>query len=368
MTHHTQAPPVLANDLFGYDSTVPASWWGMPLYEMSDSRPQYRVVMNFMTREDLAEFSRRLGIRVTPESDTAWYPSRVAGGRTWEYVPRTRCRVHTRYPIYVLSKGRWGNPLTARCLKSMKCDFYFVVEENEAAHYRRLKLGKILVLPFSDLGAGSIPARNWIWAHALSLGVARHWIFDDNIRGFYRLNFNQRIPVRTGQIFCAMEDFTDRYENVAFSGLHNVGFIDARRPDTAPYTLNSRIYSMTLVNNSLPYRWRGRYNEDTDICLRALKDGWCTILFNMFLGDKVTTMQMPGGNTDTVYRGGDRRLNFAKSLQKQHPDCVTVVWRFNRWHHSVNYSRFKSNKLVPRADLVHSQESNEYDMCLRAVD
>ena len=86
-----------------------------------------------------------------------------------------------------------------------------------------------------------------------------------------------------------------------------------------PFTLNTRIYSMTLLRSELPYRWRGRYNEDTDLCLRALKDGWVTANFNAFLGDKATTMTMRGGNTDTVYNTGDHRREFAESLQRQHP-------------------------------------------------
>ena len=64
----------------------------------------------------------------------------------------------------------------------------------------------------------------------------------------------------------------------------------------------------------MQYGWRGRYNEDTDLSLRALKDGWCTVLFNAFLIGKVTTMRMKGGNTDNVYTDGDNRLSFAKAL------------------------------------------------------
>jgi hypothetical protein len=35
---------------------------------------------------------------------------------------------------------------------------------------------KILVLPFSNLGQGGIPARNWVWEHSISIGAKRHWI------------------------------------------------------------------------------------------------------------------------------------------------------------------------------------------------
>jgi len=55
---------------------------------------------------------------------------------------------------------------------------------------------------------------------------------------------------------------------------------------------------------------------------------------------------MKGGNTDTIYAETNNRKEFAESLQQQHPDVVKVVWRFNRWHHEVNYNKFKNNQLT----------------------
>jgi len=270
-----------------------------------------------------------------------------------------------KYPIYIPSKGRWQLNHTAHRLLEMGAPFRLVVEEAEALAYEKA-IGKdyLLVLPFSNLGRGSIPARNWIWDHAKMLNQKRHWIIDDNIIRFYRMNFNRRIPTRTSAIFRAAEDFTDRYENVAFSGFNNIAFAPDREPQTAPFTLNTRIYSMTLINTELPYRWRGLYNEDTDICLRALKDGWVTIQFNAFLGDKATTMTIKGGNTDTIYNNGDHRRAFAESLAEQHPDVAKVTWKFNRWHHQVDYSPFKRNRLRLKPNIVPTRDNNEYGMRL----
>jgi hypothetical protein len=245
--------------------------------------------------------------------------------------------------------------------------FFVVVEPSEADRYQSVcgSFGTVLVLPFENLGQGSIPARNWIWDHALSLGAARHWVIDDNIVRFYRMNGNRRIPASSSAIFRAVEDFSDRFENVAFSGLNNLAFADDRDPRIKPFTLNTRIYSMTLIDSSLPYRWRGKYNEDTDICLRALKDGRVTVQFNAFLGDKATTMKMRGGNTDTVYATKDHRREFAESLQRQHPDVVKVVWKFNRWHHQVDYSPFAKNALIYKPGVTPVATNNEYGMVLR---
>lgn len=275
-------------------------------------------------------------------------------------------RHRPKFPIYIPSKGRAFRPLTIRRLTEMRIPFYVVVEPCDEESYRPvIGGGTLLVLPFENLGQGSIPARNWIWEHALGMGAARHWIIDDNIARFYRLNHNRRIPVSTPAIFAAAEDFTERYDNVAFSGFNNIAFANDRTPTAKPFTLNTRIYSMTLINSALPYRWRGRYNEDTDICLRALKDGWCTVQFNAFLGDKATTMRMKGGNTDTVYATSDHRLGFAESLREQHPDCVDVVWKFGRYHHQVDYSRFRRNELRRRDGVTPIVGDYEYGMTLR---
>ena len=252
----------------------------------------------------------------------------------------------TKYPIYIPTKGRWDIPFTALRINEMDCPFYFVVESTEVKKYKKLNIGKVLTLPFHDLGQGSIPARNWIWEHAKAHGHARHWVMDDNVLRFFRLNYNRRIEAQTAAIFRCIEDWSDRYTNVAFAGPHHVGFAPDRNGILPPFYLNTRVYSMILVNTTMPYRWRGRYNEDTDICLRALKDGWCTAVFTAVLGQKGPTMKMHGGNTDNVYNTGDSRRAFAESLQKQHPDCVKVVWKFQRWHHEVDYTLFKKNKLI----------------------
>ena len=252
--------------------------------------------------------------------------------------------MNPNYPVYIISKGRYKNCLTARELKNMGVPFYLVVEPQELEQYKHIT-DNILVLPFSNLGQGSIPARNSMWDHAVKSGAKRHWILDDNIEGFHRLNRNKKPKVEDGSIFRWAEEFVDRYANIGLSGFNYYNF--CKTTDSVPaYYLNTRIYSCILVKNDLPYRWRGKYNEDTDLSLRVLKDGYCTILFNAFLCGKVTTMRMKGGNTDDVYNDNDKRMNFAKSLQEQHPDVVKVVWKFNRWHHQVDYRFFKRNKLL----------------------
>jgi len=270
-----------------------------------------------------------------------------------------------KYPIYIISKGRWDNPKTAKNFDKIKVSYKIVVEPQEYDNYcTTINPDKILVLPFSNLGQGGIPARNWVWEHSIKLGAKKHWIFDDNISTFYRLNNNKRLALGTGSFLRCAEDFVDRYENVPMAGLHYMAFVNPYSSRRPPFTLNTRVYSMILLSNDVKYRWRGKYNEDTDLSIRILKDGYCTILFNIFMGDKTTTMTMSGGNTEDLYEIEDGRLKMAQSLQKQHPDIVTIKRKFGRWQHDVNYNPFKNNKLILKKNLIIPDQVNNYGMRL----
>ncbi len=272
-----------------------------------------------------------------------------------------------RYPVYVISKGRWESRLTVKALIACNIPHRIVIEPQEYEQYAAvIDPATILVLPFSNLGQGSIPARNWVWEHSIAEGHERHWILDDNIRYFFRLHKNVKYYTDSGATFRAIEDFVDRYANVALAGMQYEQFAPRKKKCT-PFAINTRIYSCILIKNDLPYRWRGRYNEDTDLSLRALKDGWCTVLFYAFLAKKSATMRMKGGNTDELYQG-DGRLKMALSLQEQHPDVVKVGYKWGRPQHVVDYKPFKNNKLIRRPGVVIPQEPQEYGMVFVSPD
>ena len=268
-----------------------------------------------------------------------------------------------KYPVYIISKGRAYNPLTANALEKMNVPFNIVIEPQEYDEYAQaVDPKKILVLPFKNLGQGSIPARNWVWEHSIGRGAERHWILDDNISKFARVNRNDASEVSSGTIFRISEDFVDRYTNIALAGFQYNFFTKYNYPMPA-FIQNTRIYSCILIKNDLPYRWRGRYNEDTDLSLRALKDGWCTILFYSFIQFKAKTMTMKGGNTEDLY-AGDGRLKMAQSLQEQHPDVATIHYRYGKWQHLVNYRPFKKNKLIRKPGIIIPEGINEFGMKL----
>ncbi len=275
-----------------------------------------------------------------------------------------------RYPVYVISKGRADCCLTARFLVRDRVPFRLVVEPQERELYAK-EFGEeqLEILPFSNLGLGSIPARNWVKDHAIASGAARHWILDDNILGLWRRYRATKLPCEAGIALRAAEDFTDRYENIAIAGLNYYMFA-VNRTKAPPFVLNCHVYSCMLILNALPHRWRGRYNEDTDLCLQVLSDGWCTVLFNAFLAFKTPTMLMKGGNTAELY-AGDGRLKMARSLERVWPGVVETKRRFQRPQHVVKdaWKKFDT-PLKRRADVdfeALAAGPNNYGMRLRQV-
>jgi hypothetical protein len=357
------APPMLFDDL---QPVWDEYWWGMPEFSMEDQTPQYKVMINFMNKQDVEEFARTTGIPITTRSDSAWFPHQVKLNGSYFYDGP---KYDSKYPICIPSKGRADCQKTGKALDELGVSYRFFVEETEYDIYcEHLGSHKVVKLPFHNLLQGSIPARNFIWDWAREREYKRHWTVDDNITSFARCTNNRRLVVRGGGFFPAMEDFVDRYDNLVMAGPHHKGFVPDRTANLSPVLFNTRVYSCILLDTTLPHRWRGRYNEDTDLSLRLLKDDYCTCVFRSLLMDKGTTVgvknakPMKGGNTDNVYNSDDRRRRFAESLQEQHPDCVEVTWKFNRWHHEVDYSIFKTNRPKLRPGVIKMKSINNYGM------
>lgn len=289
--------------------------------------------------------------------------------------------MNPQFPIYIPSKGRADSRLTMKALTHMGIPFFVVVEEQEHDLYAAVldpATATILILDpeyqrtyeTCDLlgdskSKGPGPARNFIWDHSIAAGASWHWVMDDNIRGFYRYNRNRKVSVDTGAIFVCMEDFCLRYTNVAMAGPY-YDFLVPTIIKQYPLILNTRVYSCNLIRNDVPYRWRGRYNEDTDLSLRMLKDGWCTIQFRAFLQKKMATQKVKGGNTGAFYAAEG---TWAKSRMQYvlHPDVTRMVRRYDRWHHCVDYRPFKSNRLMRREDVTVEDAVNEFGMILRRI-
>lgn len=285
-----------------------------------------------------------------------------------------------RYPVFVPSKGRASACQTAQFLAADGVPFRLVVEPQERDVYaRRFGEDRLLVLPWSGddetrraycreraiENGGLIAVRNWIKELSIQEGAARHWQLDDNIRYVMRLWRGQRLRCAAGVGLRVTEDLVDRYENVAVAGLNYVMFgLGASKP----FVLNCHVYSCSLILNAIPYRWRLAYNDDTDLCLQALAGGWCTLLMNAFLVQKIRTMVVSGGNTDDLYQG-DGRLRMANALTRVWPGVVTTQRRFQRPQHVIKdaWQKFDTPLIRrPGVDFSALPAVDEYGLSLVA--
>ena len=381
----------------------------MPEYHQKNNPSFRKINVSFATAQDYADFQVAIGQNLTDKTKSIWHPKP-------DRVPNFNLRwvedgerTNPQYPVYIISKGRADSMITSKSLRRMEVSHYIAIEPQDLADYEQALINfdlkdfvTLLVLPFSNHGDGPGRARNWCWDHSIELGAKRHWVLDDNIFDFYRLHNNKRIRVESGAIFRAAEDFVDRYENVPVSGFQYRFFI-APDSEYPAFVKNTRIYSTLLIENTCPHRWRGRYNEDTDLSLQVLKDprGYCTIQFNAFLQGKAATQTVSGGNTAEFYHAesvdedgntikttdtkdmkwnegvnATGTVNKSQWLKEMHPDgpthpggspLVEVVWKYKRWHHYVDYSRFKNtekNRLKRTQSGVTPNRTNNYGMKL----
>jgi hypothetical protein len=341
-------------------------WNQMPKYEPSAPECFAQVKFTFKTDKDVEEFGKLMEINLTDKTKSTWYPKRAIDDYSGiRYVSDYNDDNTPQYPIYIVSKGRFEKRPTSDSLCKMKVPHYIVVEEHQYDDYvSRVdqKFVTVIILEkkyldeydtFDDLGntksKGPGAARNFAWEHSMKLGFKRHWVMDDNIQNFYRLDGSKRTIVASGAIFRAMENHTERYDNVYMSGPH-YRFFNPPHMENPPFWLNTRIYSCNLILNDIPYRWRGRYNEDTDLSLRILKDGHCTIQYNAFLQGKMATQAMAGGNTKEFYSKEGTKPK-SDMLEEMHPDVARVVWMNQRWHHWVDYSVYKKQRLIRNTEF-----------------
>jgi hypothetical protein len=130
------------------------------------------------------------------------------------------------------------------------------------------------------------------------------------------------------------------------------------------------VYSCILLNNEHEFEkeidgvqhgfnWRGKYNEDIDLSLRYLKNGYTNLEFRNILSDKKCSGTVKGGNTDSIYKDQSQETPEMKKqmgykmkvdyLIKQHPDVKIKYKKLKskEYHHNVDYTPWENNRLIP---------------------
>ena len=163
---------------------------------------------------------------------------------------------------------------------------------------------------------------------------------DDNIKRFYHLSHNMEYIVKTPLFFRYMEDFTDRYTNIALSGPAYNNRVFRKSAKVKPLKWGANPASCILINNHIPYRFRTRANEDQDLMIQVLKGGWCTLIFNAFLQDKMAHRQIKGGLTEEYNKGA---LDYGwKQMLMLHPDVCRLE---SNGRLRCRYSMFKNHPI-----------------------
>jgi hypothetical protein len=267
--------------------------------------------------------------------------------------------MNTRFPIYIPSKGRAGKCLTIDLLNKDNLDYFVVVEPQEFEDYQKA-YGKerILVLPFQGHGS-VVPSRNWIKEHAKKEGFKRHWQIDDDLRKFVRLYKGKKIDCPSSAVLLATEDFTDRYNNIAIAGIRSGAFIAGIKE---PFSINRCVYGCILFLNDLPHKWRA-INEDNDMSLQVLTDGWCTVLMNVFMFEGGYNEKSGGRHVDA--NAIQWREDSIRQFKNLWP-AAKIVGAGDRRRASVDHlwKKFEQRPILKENTVIPLQ-SNEYGMKIK---
>ena len=264
-------------------------------------------------------------------------------------------------PIFIPSKGRYDCGKTWKALDAMGVNRYrVIVEPQEYDLYAQyLPKNKLLMLdmsfkeryntcdnvPYSEnpkVGSGA--ARNFGWYTAKQEGAPWHWIIDDNISRFIVYNNNKKYIAKYDTFAC-VERFTENYSNVTMAGMQYAFFVPAKQKHY-PIIINTRIFSCNLIKTDMPFQWRGRYNEDVILSLDMLEAGYCTLLFQSYLCEKMASQVMKGGNTEELYKGGTEEKS--RLLKLVYPKKVELVMRYGRPHHRVDFKPYQKTNILKR--------------------
>lgn len=348
----------------------------LPEFKWSESLKSRKMVeVGYKTEEDKSKILETFNIK--PTKKNFFYYELISSDEklTYEYTES----IQPTYPIYVITKGRWKKTLTIDTLEDMGVNFYICVEPKEYESYcsnPKIDKNKILILPedFSEQGNGAVPVRNFVWEHSVKNGFKKHWQLDDNISWFYRWNENKQLKVRDGVFFKIMEDFSDRYENLGLVSCQYKSFIPAIDTGREQFIVNTRAYSCILINSELldqrlDERWRGRYNDDTDLSLRVLSTGdLCTVNFNSLLSGKQTSGSMKGGMAEIYdnhsHNGYMKKFNALKDNWGDIIKLTNKRHKDGRPHHIIEYTKLFKQPLILKEGIDMKPKINNYNMVL----
>lgn len=271
--------------------------------------------------------------------------------------------------VYIISKGR-PQCKTARTLERIGFpgEWFIVCGTNDETRgeyvkrwgervltfdfYEQLKATDTMdPFGFEGMASGACPVRNATRAISWERGELRHWQLDDDYTGF------QAFDPRTGRRPTIKDgaELFERMERIAEfgheCGLANVGFtpagIAASRENVGNYS--PRVFNAHNMPSD-PDRfvpWVGRMNDDLINAINVYRTGRGPEFSFNFVSMNMPATQSEKGGLSELYReeGTVRKTAYAVMAA---PGAVTLVERFGRYHHAVDW-----RLLVPK--IVHGR-------------
>jgi DNA repair photolyase len=183
---------------------------------------------------------------------------------------------YVSFPIFIPTVGRYDTMSIAKVFDDARLSYTLVVEPHEQELYAdRFPNADILTLPES--GRGPAFSRQFILDHCRAEGLAWHWQFDDNIKGFKHKNK----PTTARAALSFAESFVASYGNLALVSFDYQQF--AFRVEK-PFSVNKRNACSVLIYTGpgADYRAEALIKEDVDFQLQRLSQGMSTILVHDF--------------------------------------------------------------------------------------
>lgn len=290
---------------------------------------------------------------------------------------------HTnRYNIYIPSYNRAGMKLTAYNLSELfhMDNWYLAIDPTQfdeySKHYslkhlivreprfksvKRFNIGATGQTP--DYTHGTTGIYNSLLYFSRSLGEDKFWTMDDDFvcmamkaaigdkkiaddlpydkMRYYRCSkLLEKYGFSMKEFLRDIEDLSLKVRNHGFVGLEKFGQVFN---SPVEWRLGTRVYSFYLTNNRTLIDHFGTQNNDVITSMELSKLGFVNMLLEGITYNSMDT-QAGGGLTETYQEFGT--LEKGKCLVRTQPNYAKISYRFNRIHHTVDYSKLKRQRLV----------------------
>jgi len=183
-----------------------------------------------------------------------------------------------KYSIYIPSKNRAKNCITAQILLTEGVKFKIVVEPQDYKDYKKIYSEKnILMLNENNKGIGYV--RNFIKDYAKNNNEKYYWQIDDDLKFKKRIN-NKNEYYSACSMFSEIENYVDEHTNIGIAGLRNQVFAWTLKSDM---TFNIQCCAANLVRSDMKSQYQSEIVEDTDFNMQVLTEGFCTVTFDKLL-------------------------------------------------------------------------------------